>query len=348
MRPFAAIGIAAAVLLGAAGCDSGPSAPTGHATPETTIEAGAPRARAPARPKLLLAGEGEIWVVDVRSERTRHYVTPELPGGDPPHRVVRRGSRFVLEGAGTFVAGPRISHRRPLRPIDRSAAFFLPSADPDRVWLFKAGATAIRFAAAREITATGRQTVAAARPPPGWPERAARSGILFSQSDPTLVLWNPRTRTVVNRLPASRIGDIGPVHGDTLASCQSSCRTLRLTDVRTGAQRRFTAPHGLAFEPYNGSFSSTGGEFAVPVAPPGSHGARRLAIVKLDHLAMKLVRRSRVPQGYVMAEWSRDDRHVFLAGGHRGTAVIVDYDRSRNRVLRLRPTASAFYDMAAR
>ena len=118
------------------------------------------------------------------------------------------------------------------------------------------------------------------------------------------------------------------------------CHTLRLTDVRTGAQRRFRAPGRLAFEPFNGAFSSTGGELAVPVAPPGSHGVRRLALVKLDQLAMKLIAGSRVPQGYVMAEWSRDDRHVFLAGGHRGTAVIVDYDRSRARVRRLRPTTA--------
>jgi hypothetical protein len=63
---------------------------------------------------------------------------------------------------------------------------------------------------------------------------------------------------------------------------------------------------------------------------------------------VEVVPGTRVPQGYVMAEWSRDDRHVFLAGGHRGTAVIVDYDRGRERVRRLRPTAGAFYDMAAR
>ncbi len=112
-----------------------------------------------------------------------------------------------------------------------------------------------------------------AKPPPGWPERAARSGLLLSPQRPEARALGPAA-PAPSSTRSTRAGSAtsAPIHGDTLASCVYPCHTLRLTDVRTGAQRRFRAPGRLAFEPFNGAFSSTGGELAVPVAPPGSHG----------------------------------------------------------------------------
>src|SRR5438552_4602217 len=57
-------------------------------------------------PRLFLAGDGELWVVDVAAERVRHVKLPQLAPGDPPDRIVRRGNRFVLWGYDTYVLKP--------------------------------------------------------------------------------------------------------------------------------------------------------------------------------------------------------------------------------------------------
>jgi hypothetical protein len=260
--------------------------------------------------------------------------------------VLRRGDTFVFWGAGLPAGDPAEGRLAPLAP---GAGFFLPSAHPDRIWIpyFDRGspATAPRFTAIREVDATGRVTVAGEHPPRGWPERAAAAGILLSQRRPRHLVWDPRTRTVVNVLRASRLGDLGPVHGDTLASCTWPCRALRLTDVRTGAQRRVRAPAGLRFEPSYATFSSTGGELAIPVA---SGRTRRLALVKTEApAAVKPVPGSKVPEGYVLTAFSSDDRHVFITGGHGKRAVIKCYDRSRATARTVSVETGPFYGAAA-
>jgi hypothetical protein len=334
---------AAIVAVLAAGCASDGDR-RAAATAAPTAEHRAQQRAAPPGPRLLLAGDGEMWVIDVRAGRARRLRVP-LPGGDPPHRVVRRGDRFVLWDRGTSVTGPRI--RRP-EPLERRSAFFLPSTRPDRVWLFRfdrdSPATNLRFASMSEIDLSGRRTAHAKRPPRGWPVRAARAGILLLRHEPEILVWNPRTRERIATLPFGRIGDIGPVHGDTLASCTGRCGVLRLTDVRTGAQRRVLGPAGLAFEPAYAAFSSDG-DLAVPVRTRGER-TRRLALVESGRA--RVVPGSSVPEGYVIATWSRDDAHVFLSGGQGRERVIAWYRRDRGRARRIGVKTGAFYDMAAR
>jgi hypothetical protein len=326
-----------------------------------TAEAPPPRARGPAAatapasgpgPHLLLAGDGVLWEVDVRAERVRRFEAPELTGGDPPYRIVRRGARFVLWGGSTFVAGPELDRTRPLEPLVRRSWFFLPSARPGRVWVVfldeASPATALRFRAVREVSAGGRVTVRDVRPPRGWPERAARAGLLLAAPHGRIVVWDPVTRAVVNTLEGRRIGELGPVRRDTLASCTGRCDVLRLTDVRTGAQRRLEAPRGLAFEPAYGAFSPKDPELAVPVRTIAGRD-RRLALVDLERRTTRVISGSRVAhEGYTFVDWSSSGRDVFFTGGSGPhDRVIFWHRRGREHATRVDVQTGAFYGIAA-
>src|SRR3954454_2783968 len=89
--------VAVALLCVLAGC--------GSAAPERV-----------AGPKLYLAGDYELWVVDADSGRAHHVFSSELGPGDPPYKVLARGRRVVMG-----------------QPYG-SGAVFIPSAHRDRVW----------------------------------------------------------------------------------------------------------------------------------------------------------------------------------------------------------------------
>jgi hypothetical protein len=333
----AAVTLAFAVALVACGADK-PSS--------TARETTAPS------PRLYLAGDGELWIVDVAAERTRHLALRQLSPGDPPHRVIRRGRRLVLWGFTTYVAD--LAFRRPLRTLARGSWFFIPSAHPDRVWIAyldpRSPATVRGLRAVREVTAAGRVTVPSVRPPGGrWPQRAFASGLLFfsgARGDkPTL--WDPVTRTVVRRLPRRPLGDLGPTYGDVLASCPTWCGSLRLTNVRTGARRDIPAPRGFRFEAWLAAFSPGGRRIATPVRRrrASEDTPRRLALVDIARGSARMVPGSVVPPGYTLVAWSASGRHVFITGGERfGKRTIAAYrlgavraraEGRRRRLLRL-------------
>src|ERR671918_1048119 len=79
-------------------------------------------------PRLFLAGDGELWAVDVSEERVQHVELTELSPGDPPHRIVRRGDRLALWGLHHVRAGPGAGGR----PADDRAR--LLDLHPERTW----------------------------------------------------------------------------------------------------------------------------------------------------------------------------------------------------------------------
>ena len=129
------------LLLALAGCGSGAA--------ETTS------------PRLFLAGDGELWVVDPAEAHARRVAMRELGPGDPPHRVIARGNRLVLWGAPPFTVDGELAARR---AFASDGSFFLPSVHPDRLWMVVLRGNA-RVHAVREITVDGSVTVADARPP---------------------------------------------------------------------------------------------------------------------------------------------------------------------------------------
>src|SRR5919206_3891146 len=90
-------------------------------------------------PRLYLAGNGELWVVDVAHQRVRHLERPLLDVGDPPHRILARGRRLVMGSAYG------------------DTAFFLPSQRRDRVWVVDIGGRDL-LRAVREVTVDGVTT----------------------------------------------------------------------------------------------------------------------------------------------------------------------------------------------
>jgi hypothetical protein len=103
-------------------------------------------------PRLYLAGDGELWVVDAGTEHVRHAFSAQLGPGDPPHKVLARGHRIIM--GSPYGDG----------------AFFLPSARPDRVWVVDLDPAERRFAPSARSRSTARRPW----PPPELPVAGGR------------------------------------------------------------------------------------------------------------------------------------------------------------------------------
>jgi hypothetical protein len=297
-------------------------------------------------PRLFLAGDGELWVVDVENERARHVVLPQLGPGDPPHRVVRRDGRLVLFGADTYVAGPVVDG---LRPLADDSAFFFPSVHDDRVWIAffdpESPETERALRAVREVGVDGRITVPDTRPPGGrWPLGAVTSGLLIAGREGAVVVWNPSTREVVRRLPPAAYG---PTSGNAVVSCREPCGALDVTDAGTGETRTVPTP-GYLLEPWEGRFSPDGDVLALPVRETAEATTRQLALVNTVNGRVTLVEGSRVAPDYTLVAWSQSGDHVFITGGARGgKRTIIAYRLGDGRARTIDVEVGDFYDAAA-
>lgn len=304
------------------------------------------------RPQLFLSGDGELWVVDVAAERVRRLSMAQLSPGDPPVRILRRGSGLVLWGYDLWRLDPRAPQERPRRILSRGW-FFIGSAHPDRVWVAlldpRSPATVRALRAVREITVDGKVTVRDTRPPRGaWPQLAVRAGLLFATRQGNWELWDPTTRRVLRRWDGA-FGDPGAAHGNLIASCPEPCTSVRLTDARTGGQRRVPVPRGWKLDIWSGAFSPSGRTLAVAAQrtrPPD--GPARLALVDVARERTRLVAGSTVPPGYTFARWSRTGGYAFLTGGQQlSDRAIVAYRIGEARARRLDVRVGRFYDAAA-
>src|SRR6187549_427117 len=135
-----------------------------HATVPVNLGADAPD-------MLFLAGDGEGWVVDPTRETVRHVAMPELPPGDAPYRVVRRGDALVAWAYKTLVLHPS-AEGVSSDVLVPDSLFFIPSSSPNRVWvgIVDEGQDDGRLTAVREVSIDGQVTVPDIRPPDGaWP-----------------------------------------------------------------------------------------------------------------------------------------------------------------------------------
>jgi len=316
------------VLLGCAG---EPEQPAEAVRPSTT---------------LVLAGDGELWVVDVDSAHVERRQTEKLRPGDPPLRVVRRGDRFVFWGFATYSAADPLGQ---LDAIAHDSWFFIPSAHPDRIWLAvldeDSPATQNALKAVREVTGDGRVTAPDVRPPGGrWPQGAVASGLIFDV-DGAMRLWDPRTQRFVRDVD---VGIPGPAQGDLIASCDNDCRELWLTDLSSNERRVARAPDGGSLEVFAASFSADGRTLAAPLGDFHEAPAN-LALIDLETLQTTVVPNSTVRKGYHFTAWSADGREVFLTGGDRfKTREIVAYRIGDAAARRLPVEVGDFYGIAAR
>ena len=304
--------VALLVLLAVAGC--------GGAAP-----------RAATGPRLYLAGDGELWVVDVAQQRVQHFRRPLLAPGDAPHRILARGHRLVM---GTQFG---------------DGAFFLPSQHRDRVWVVDIGGGRDTVRAVREVTVDGVTTVPASVPPRRrWPLASVDEGLLLA-ARAGLELWDPDRGRVVRTLPVDP-GTLGPTSGHMVVTCtEPGCQALELTDSRTGQSRVIHAPPGgFTFEPWGAAFSPSGDLLGVPVRVVAD-GPRQLALVDVASGRVAIVARSSVSPGYTLVAWSASGDEVFLTGGgaYATPRVLVGYRRGALGAQAIHVRLGDFYDIAA-
>jgi hypothetical protein len=308
----------------------------------------------PGEARLFLAGDGELWVVDVAGGTVRHRRLPQLSPGDPPYRIVRRGDTLVLWSYQTLTLDPSSGAAQP-RTLVGDSWIFIPSAAPDRIWvgIFDPDSpeTERRLVAVREVAVDGRVTVGDVRPPEGrWPVAATSSALAFqSHGGDQLELWNPLTGKVLRRLP----GEF-PVasHSDLLAWCRQPCARLHVTNVATGKEIQVRPPAGaFGFAPYQGVFSPDGKLLAVPVrsdsAPTTQDPKWRLALVDVEKGTATQVQGPTL-QGYVFVDWSPAGTTVFITGGDRfKERTIFEYRLGTASARRLPVKVGDFFGMAA-
>lgn len=326
--------LAAIALLVVAGCGG--------------TERDSPAVGSPAEPtSLFLAGDGELTVVDVDAGRAERHPVAELAPGDPLYRIVRRGNDLVVYGGDTYVLD--LDLRSPPRKLGDSW-FFIPSAEPDRVWLAHldpASPETVRaLAGVREVSVDGHVTFPHVRPPGGrWPVVAVGDHLVFEDRRGGLELWNPATGEFTLRLPgASR----GPSHSDLLAWCERDGRTLHITNVGSGRDQAVAPPLGfVAFDCWSGAFSPDGTSLAVPARAGGYGADRSLALVDLARGVAMAVEESAVEDGYVFLAWSTAGDRVFMSGG-ADERQLLQYRLGEPTALPLSVEVRDFYGMAAR
>lgn len=304
-----------------------------------------PSAAWPAADRLFLAGDGEAWVVHPATASVTRLDIPGLSPGDPPHRVARRGDALVAWAYRTLVLDPASGSTT--RVLASDSLIFLPSAEPDRVWVGIADdeRTDGGLTAVREIAIDGTVTVPDTPPPAGrWPVAAVDDGLVF-QADGGLIVWDPRTGTVVGRLPGNL-----PVawHRSRLAWCAGSCDEIHITDRAAGSDLVVAAPPGtVGFEALHGAFSPDGTTLAVALRLEGGPDApRQLGLIDVATGDVRAVDGTTVDAPYVFVDWSPSGRAVYLTGGQIATRRIVGYVVGERSGAAVPVRVGDFYGMA--
>lgn len=305
-------------------------------------------AHPPAR--LYLAGDGELTIVDVDAARAEVHALPVLAPGDPLYRIVRRGDKLVVFGYDTYVLDPDL--RLPPRKLGESW-FFVPSAEPDRVWLTHLDRTSPEtrraIATVREVSVGGHVTFPAVRPPRNeGPLAAVGNGLIFGTRHGGLELWDPSTGQFTRRFADAYLG---PTQGDLLAWCTDDGRILHVTDVESDDDWTIEPPEGFAaFDCWSGAFSPDGKLLAIAMLyEDGYDQDRTLALVDLDDAEATPVDGSTVQPQYIYVAWSSAGDRVFISGaGPDRPRELVEYRLGDPGAKRIPVSVGDFYGMAAR
>lgn len=157
--------------------------------------AGPPVSELPERTGVLLvlSGGHAFTTVEVDTGRVRRVGVEELSGGDPAFGPTGRGEvvAFLRTGGATYAAhGAALD--APWRLGD--AIHYVPSNEPDRVWLVAAGRDGGSERVVREVAVDGRTTVAQRPAPQGVVEAAVTGGLVLADlEEQRLRVWDPHT-----------------------------------------------------------------------------------------------------------------------------------------------------------
>jgi len=282
-------------------------------------------------PHVYLAGNGELWDVDIVGRQVHHERQALLDAGTSPHRILARGDRLIM--------GSQFGE----------SAFFLPSLRPDRIWLVDVSPRDGDVRAVREVTVDGVTTVPAIVPPQRrTPLAAVQGGLLLNADDGGVDVWDPRSGRVVRHLIVDA-NALGPTTGRSMTSCTDpQCHALALTDVTTGEARTVRAPPAYTFEPWTAAFAPDDDVLAIPVRVVAD-GPRQLALVDFARGRVAIVPGSTVAPGYTLVAWSATGHEAFITGGgaYEPTRALVGYRLGAPRAQAIDVDVGPFYDVAA-
>ena len=296
---------------------------------------------------LFLAGDGDLAVVDVGARTSERLEFPQLRPGDPPYRIVRRGTgSSSTEGTPTpsisiFARRPRSWARRCFHPLVKAGPRLARQTRPESPETVRA------LESVSEVTVEGRVTVPEVVPLGGrWPVGAVDDALVFESRPGGLEVWEPRTGEVTRRLPGAAMGT---THRDLLAWCDASYETLHTTDVLTGETRAIAPPEGfVAFDCSSGAFSPDSTLLAVPVTGRrGFEAKRTFALVDVERGVARAVEGSEVEPPYVYIAWVSTGESVFVSGGERYERRILEYRVGDERAVPVPVEVGDFYGMAA-
>jgi hypothetical protein len=362
-RRYAATGIAAAVALAAVlgtfaglGGTGGPPTSRPHPGPATGHRPQVP-GHIPASvgsTVLMWPGgpeqDGTIYLDNLRTGKLRRATPVVDPGEYQPIALVSGWIVYVTnDGVQAADAATGRTH------LLGKALAFASSATPGDVWLeYSSNLASANASGSASASAETIRSIPVAGGTPGPPITLPRgtqlvagtdAGLLLASSGDTggpFSLWTPGR--AAKKLPYSSSAEGFAVSPRLLAygtDCASrttgqnlsyggnfgyyACRTLRVTDVRTGRLRTFAAPPGTSgwAPPHGGNWAWSGSEIAPSgqlmaaeaVKPPDSQGIARVYVL---HLTGQDVPATAVPSSssflLSVTAWDADSSWLFYQG----------------------------------
>ena len=261
---------------------------------------------------VLLFDDGEESAYAVDLDTGRHATIP-LPGqreGDQPFRLWRVGGQVLVGWGEIHLDRPDGRHSRTVG----EATFFVPAADPTRVWLLDTAGTTSSGPTWTLAEVTGRVVHATEGRADLAPLRGVPGGLLLIDDEARLLVYDPDT-DAITPFADGTAGWVGNVVGDRVVWCGPRCTTLHLetsAGTSVGESARTTRIRTASGERFQHDAIWLAGDrpyLAAVVQPTLGHGARELRVYDTgtgDVLAV-------VPlgTGTVWASWTPDDTQLF-------------------------------------
>jgi hypothetical protein len=275
-------------------------------------------------------GSDQVTVNDLDAGATHTVTLPGKSGGDFPYDVLAADGWIVYPGQNgirsiraDFSGTPVLLGR---------AGLFVPSARTGWVWLISATAGGT----VQEVRVDGSESAAVQKLPPNtFALVGVPDGLLVGNGFSWWSVWNQTTGQLSPQL--LDVNGLIDVHGDVLArgincNVDSTCDSLRLHNLATGAQRDFRAPAGTtgwiptAGEGSRDAFSSDGQYLAVHAGGAVANGANhpsdsQVYVINLATGHVMQVPDSKSDYAFSRLAWSRNGQWVFFETAAHSTGA---------------------------
>jgi hypothetical protein len=331
--------LVAVVVAGVTACGGG-EATTGPTDSSSEVkQTGSPAG-------LYISGDGGVRLVDSNGSGSHRVDLPTLGMPDRPavYWILGRGPRLVLyDGAVAYSVDPtQPSSAVRLGPALRA----VPADAPNDVWLVAKQDDSHNPdlpLVASEVDVTDGRVIRTAPLPSVHVslEGASDRGLVLVRDGGVVLIWNPKTRTIVSRIQDS---GVDTVHNGLLSWCHfapGAANELYIRSLDQHRDRLINPPTGSeAFNCGSGAFSPDGTTLAIPAGVPRrgnpSKSDTLLALVNVATGHADLVPNSRAGGAAGLIAWSPNGQSVFRkAGGaisryRLGTAHAATLDVGRD------------------